>query len=1511
MRTYFQFLSMMLLMAAGASAQTQTPAVTGVSPATGSVATQLFTVTVADGDGAADIAIVNLLINDALDGRAACYLAYQRVSPTTGTLYLVDDAGDAGKGLLGMAFPGTGTVQNSQCAISGTGSSVSESGSTLTLNLNITFKPKFGGNRLLYAAVRDAARNSGWKARGAWEVPPGKAMDPVVVSMTPGRGTTNKGLYTFSFQDPTGIANLGVVNILVNDFLDGRSACYLAYTVADKRLFIVEDTASGGPLIGPGSLGVRDFLSNSQCMVNLETSSETRTATNLDLKLDLTFSDKLAGDRVVYMAARNANGVRNSGWQGKGTIGFSAGAAGGFTTQISSVTPTSASPGQSLSLAVTSVGTPFVANSVNASLGPQVTVGTVTVNSPTSLTIPITVAGAAALGARTLTVTQGGRSYQLANALDIVAAGGPPVSLISAVTPNSGYVGGTASVSITGVNTNFSQGNTTVSFGADITVSNVVVTSATGLTAQLSIGANATPGYRTLTITRGTEILTYANAFTITAVSIFSVLPSSLQTNTTNTITIVGTGTAFVQGAVQPSFGPGIAVNTVKVRDAKTIDVEVSVAATAAPGPRSTTLAITGKPSLQVPGTPIITGPSLVIAEPVNGSTVSTSSITVRGGVGDPAAIVEVNGVRAPVSNGQYTVGIPLQEGFNSITVNATAAGGASSAAVVRVNLDTTPPKVTVLSPAEGQQTSEDRISVTGLVNDIVVGTVNEAEAQVTVGGVIASVVNRSFSAKDIPLAIGANRIPIRATDKAGNSVTGTLIVTRVIAQPVQIKLVSGNNQSGAILSKLTSPLTVKVLNSFDQPLPNQKVIFRVTGNDGSLSTLTGTEGLTNLEVTSGSDGTAQASWTLGSRNGVGFNRVEAFATGVSAPAVFTANGTLEAPVLLLADSGMNQVAAAGEKLALPFVAIITDKGYNRLSGVPVVFAVTAGGGAIDGQKQVTRTTDRDGRVSVYLELGTTPGVDNNIVTVTVASTPQITTSFSATALSVSPTAATYVSGTVLDNSNRPISGVTMRLLKAYNAGTGNLPITVVQPATTNAAGMFLIPNAPAGQYKLMADGASVPGVIKYPSLEFDITVVKGQTNKLPTPVYLPALSTNRLCVDAKTGGVLTLPESPGFSLTIAPGSATFPGGSKSGCVSVTPVNIDKVPMSPGFGQQPRFVVTIQPVGTAFNPPAAITIPNVDGMKPRQITEMYSYDHDLSSFVAIGTGTVTDDGSLIQSDPGVGVIKAGWHCGGNPQVPGNAGTCPQCRECQGNRCAPSPQGTACDDKDFCTSCDGKAPGGDCCVGGRCKGVPLGSTEVGSVSNSIDFADIAGVVEKASRFSPCTINPILKIDGAVKEVVGCCNNPRGTFSAYEAELSGTIGAGASCFYGYGIPNPFSGGYLARSGITFDAQLTASVKTSGRLLKPASVCKDCNLSSAINVGLNVTAGVITEVEGLASVQCTLGGDALAVTGSYDHCSGKGSGLSGCFGPLLLKCAAQIDVFGGITTTIEAEIIGKGCL
>jgi len=376
----------------------------------------------------------------------------------------------------------------------------------------------------------------------------------------------------------------------------------------------------------------------------------------------------------------------------------------------------------------------------------------------------------------------------------------------------------------------------------------------------------------------------------------------------------------------------------------------------------------------------------------------------------------------------------------------------------------------------------------------------------------------------------------------------------------------------------------------------------------------------------------------------------------------------------------------------------------------------------------------------------------------------------------------------------------------------------------TDGQGQFTINQAPVGVFKLMADGttATVPGK-QYPTLEFDVTTVAGRSTTVGMPMYLQALDTvNQLCVSDTTGGTLTLPAFPGFSLTVAAGSATFPGGSRSGCISATPVNPDKVPMAPGFGQQPRFILTIQPVGTTFNPPAAMTIPNFEALPPRAVTELYSYDHDLAAFVAIGTGTVSVDGSVIASDPGVGVLKAGWHCGGPPAPQGDTGggggggnppeceavsagigprvarradSCHKCEakddchKCDANNqvvpkdlcvsCKPS--GSACDGNGACTAgkdlipkiCDGLGvtygnDAGMACAPGKC-GAKV-KYSVTTVTHNCDSIDMVGarVTEKVTTDHGCSAEepttgsgcPVLAGNklGGCQDVYGLCMSP---------------------------------------------------------------------------------------------------------------------------------------------------------
>ncbi len=659
------------------------------------------------------------------------------------------------------------------------------------------------------------------------------------------------------------------------------------------------------------------------------------------------------------------------------------------------------------------------------------------------------------------------------------------------------------------------------------------------------------------------------------------------------------------------------------------------------------------------------TATSVRILTPARDAYLSLAPVIVTGQIGDPSLNVTVNGIPAAKSGTSFTASVPLIEGTNTLTAVAIGTGGASSSDSVQVVLDTTPPRVTIAAPLDLSRTTDPNINVSGIVNDIVVGTVNPLQATVTVNGVNALVSNRTFNAPNVPLNAGPNSIRAEGRDRAGNSYAQIITVFRDAPTPgvAALRLLSGNNQTAPVNSPVPAPLVVQLTNAAGQPAANSPVTFRVIDNNGLVNSLPAVVANTNGQ------GQAQVAFALGSRSGAGSNRVEAFSAGFGGNAIFTASGTAGGANKIVVDSGLNQTGATGRALPFPFVAIVTDGGNNRLGGVPVTFAIRSGGGTLGGLNAFTSLTDSDGRAMATLTLGLEEGQSNNVVEATFAGNPGQPAVFSATALTPGPTQNTTISGIVLDNSNQPISNVTIRLFQLAQGATNGQPQQIGTPVTTDARGYFRMLNAPVGTMKLMADGGTALPGGAWPTIEFDLITVAGRDNSVGTPIYLPRLDqVNRLCVTATTGGTLTLPSSPGFSLTVAPGSATFPGGSRSGCISVTPVNPDKVPMVPGFGQQPRFVVTIQPVGTAFNPPAQITIPNVDGLAPREKTEMYSYDHDLASFVAIGTGSVSTDGSVIASDPGVGVIKAGWHCGGNPSPTGSAGTCPTCQKCGSGSC---------------------------------------------------------------------------------------------------------------------------------------------------------------------------------------------------------------------------------------------------
>jgi hypothetical protein len=474
------------------------------------------------------------------------------------------------------------------------------------------------------------------------------------------------------------------------------------------------------------------------------------------------------------------------------------------------------------------------------------------------------------------------------------------------------------------------------------------------------------------------------------------------------------------------------------------------------------------------------------------------------------------------------------------------------------------------------------------------------------------------------------------------------------------IELAAGQGQQAQIREVLANGLRVKLLNGSGQPMANKPVVFRVSQGDGAVGVGAADEGVAVL-VNADASGQASTRFKLGSRAGSGNNRVTARAVGFEGEVVFVASATPKPGNKVSVNSGNNQRGAAKQPLPLPFVVVVSDDGANVIEGSQVEFKVVAGGGKFqNGQSSLIASTDSDGRASAKLTLGEELGLDVQRVTATLVNTA-LYAGFTASALQSGAPGATSISGVVLDNQDHPLPGVTLRV-----EGT-------TREARTDAQGRFKITEVPVGPVHLIADGSttSVPG--EWPTLPYNIVTVPGADNPLSAPVYMVKLDTVHAVTVGAVDKVITLPEVPGFKLTVKAGSITFPNGDRVGQLSVTPVNASKIPMAPPNGMQPQFIVTIQPAGARFDPPAPLQLPNVDGHAPGAQVEMYSFDHDLEEFVSIGLGTVSADGTVIATNPGVGVIKAGWHCGSQPSGGGCAANCGDCKKCDGNcNCSADP-----------------------------------------------------------------------------------------------------------------------------------------------------------------------------------------------------------------------------------------------
>lgn len=658
-------------------------------------------------------------------------------------------------------------------------------------------------------------------------------------------------------------------------------------------------------------------------------------------------------------------------------------------------------------------------------------------------------------------------------------------------------------------------------------------------------------------------------------------------------------------------------------------------------------------------------------------------AVTVSGTLNRPVERVEVNQQLAQLEASGKAFHFDeflLREGANLISVNAIDAYGRISTANLTVYVDQTAPLLSVEGLAS--VTSANRIDVRGVVNDAVEGGLNAAEPRVTILNTantqtttaIAS--DRYYIAQDVPLELGNNTLRVTAVDQVGNARSREASVTRIAAGSPRVTLLGGNRQRARVSTQLPQPLAIAAIAPDGLPLAGIPIHFDVLRGSGHLSDIQGAiprpDGLNPARhqvVNTDAAGRAQIWLTLGSEALEAGDSVRARSLDHSEEVTFTATGLRGEPFsVLVAGTAGTQYAQTLSQPVDAMGVVVLDRDNNPSISVPVIFRVSSGDAhftaqsapngtpAQDGQSIVV-STDKNGMASVRPMTGEHAGVVEVVASATLGSGGSVGNAVLRLIVLERRDGPTSFSGIALDHSGAPLAGAIVSISRT------NLS------ARSDATGKFRFEDSvPPGKIDVYIDGRDVRAQLggqqlEYPALHFETAIIQGQANQLPHPIYLPPIDRSREKIVGGDSDVsLTMPELEGFEMIVKANSVTFPDGSRVGPMVVTRVNGDRLPMVPpgGYATFGAVAWTIQPTGARFDPPVEVRIPNVTGMQPGETNEIVQWDHDLATFVPMGRGTVSEDGTQLVTDAGSGITKAGWG-GGPPPVTPNDGD-NQCHE---------------------------------------------------------------------------------------------------------------------------------------------------------------------------------------------------------------------------------------------------------
>lgn len=692
--------------------------------------------------------------------------------------------------------------------------------------------------------------------------------------------------------------------------------------------------------------------------------------------------------------------------------------------------------------------------------------------------------------------------------------------------------------------------------------------------------------------------------------------------------------------------------------------------------------------------------PALSVTQPTDNAFTNQTELSVEGTVADATATsVTVNGVAAAVSGGNFSATVPVpNEGPNLLTVRAVDAAGNQTTAERHVTRDTVAPVLTLTSPTEGQIIK--RLRVTGTATDslpvsvelntepldvgaggtfdresgisegvqrITVAAIDAAgnvtevkrtltvdvtppeigdltpaedslvDSPATVGGRVTDAtavtvkVNNSpaslsgdlFTAANVAVAEGANQVQITAVDAAGNESAAALALVgrdhSPPSAPVLFQTISPTRLAFQTISGRAEPGSVLTIGGGVEPVTANAAF----GSGLFEANVLLAEGENTLTVTA--------------RDSEGNTSPAAQVTVTSDPTL--APPPAGQPSQINISTGNTQKGLVNTELPRPFIAIVTDRAGAPTPGVSVRFRVQEGGGQfVGGADLLDVVTDEHGYARARYVCGAATRLQQ--VRADFAGNTVTPAVFLAEALEPDPGGETLVGGSVLDQNLRALPNVLVRL-----AG---------QQTRTASDGRFLLRNVPSGPHQLLEligrDQITLPG--RWPNISYDMDVLPGVLNEPGRPFFLPKVNEGvPLPLDEQ--GVVTQDTSvtiapvggePPVRITARAGThVVFPPDATDKRLSVTRIATNRVPMTLEDGRATRLYISVQPSGAVFDPPLEVSFPNLDRLPANSEVLLMSFDHDAGRYVKVGTGHVSADGRVVNSDPGNGIHVGAWH----------------------------------------------------------------------------------------------------------------------------------------------------------------------------------------------------------------------------------------------------------------------------